>query len=70
MAMLGMGLGDQGGRPRASHDTGSSSLTAGAIPPESLGLLVVALPPLLEGRSSCIASGPRLVLGMLKSSNK
>ena len=31
--------------------------------------MVVALPLLLEGGSSCVAPGPRFVLGMLKSSN-
>ena len=66
--MLAVGLGNRGGRPRASRNTGSFSLAAGAILPESLDRLVVALPPLLYAGSSCVAPGPRFVLGMIKSS--
>ena len=68
MAMLTVESGSLGGNPRASRTTGSSSLAAGTLSPEPLDLLVVALSPLLEGRSSWLAPGARFVLGMMKSS--
>ena len=68
MAMLAVESGNRSGRPRASRNTGSSSLTAGALSPEPLDLLAVALPLLLEGGSSCFTLGPRFVLGMMKTS--
>ena len=67
---VGGGIGEPGrtAKGHPSNNTGASSLAAGAFAPEPLDFLVVALPPLLKGGSSCVAPGPRFVLGMMKSS--
>ena len=56
-----------GGRPRASRNTGSSSSWARTLSSEVLDFLVAIRPPLLDGRSSCVAPGPRFALAMFKS---